>query len=116
MKQALAIVVVVASVSVHGAAAEFTGYVSDESCAKSSTKASKAADWIQPDRFETCVKKCAKEGSTLVFVTEDNKILTFDAGSSARAVAHMGQRVKVTGTTADGVLKVDTIAAIAMKK
>ena len=51
----------------------------------------------------------------MVFVTEDNKILRFDASSNAKAMAHMGHRVKVNGTAKDGTLKVDTIASIDMK-
>jgi hypothetical protein len=76
----------------------------------------KAVDWTKPDLFESCVKKCVKEGSKMAFLTEDNKILKFDAGSSAKAMPHMGHRVKVTDTAADGVPRVQTIAAIDMKK
>jgi len=117
MRFTSSIAALVAALSVSGSAAEMTGYISDESCATSGGKrTAKAVDWIQPDRFESCVKKCSKEGSKLVFVTEDNKILTFDASSLEKATAHMGRRVKVTGTATDGLLKVDTIAAIEMLK
>lgn len=103
-----------ASLSV--SAAEMTGYVSDQSCAASRASEKHAMDWIKPDLFEACVKKCVKEGSAMVFVTEDNKILTFDAASSAKAMAHMGHRVKVTGTAVNGTLRLDSIAAIGMPK
>jgi hypothetical protein len=116
MRTICVLFVLVAGFSVSGSAAELTGYISDESCATSGASASKATDWIKPDRFESCVKKCVKEGSKMIFLTEDNKILKFDASSSAKAVAHMGRRVKVTGTATDGVLKVDAIAAIEMQK
>lgn len=117
MKQALAVLALMAGIATSGAAAEeMTGYVSDHSCATSGAGKAKAMDWIKTDRFESCVKKCQKEGSPLVFVTEDNKILKFDTGSTAKATAHMGHRVKVTGTAADGVLKLDTIASIEMPK
>lgn len=53
---------------------------------------------------------------TVLVLTEDNKILTFDTASSAKAMPHMGHRVKVTGTAANGVLKVDAIAPIAMTR
>ena len=102
--------------STSGFAAEMTGYVSDQSCAASRSSEKHAMDWIKPDLFEACVKKCVKEGSSMVFVTEDNKILTFDAASNAKAMAHMGHRVKVTGSASNGVLKVDSIAPIAMTK
>jgi hypothetical protein len=116
MKKALVIIALAAGFSASASAAELTGYVSDESCATSRATEAKAVDWIKPDVFESCVKKCVKEGSKLIFLTEDNKILRFDAGSSAKAMPHMGHRVKVTGTAVDGVLKVETIAAIDMKK
>jgi hypothetical protein len=41
-----------------------TGYISDEACAVKSAKSAKAADWIIPDAFEACAKRCLKEGST----------------------------------------------------
>lgn len=116
MRKALAVVGFAACLTTAAAAAEITGYVSDDSCASKSASKSKAMDWIQPDRFEACVQKCHKEGSPLVFVTEDNKILKFDAASSAAATAHRGRRVKVTGTTTGGALKIDSITAIEMPK
>lgn len=116
MRKALATVALAAALTASVVAAEMTGYVSDDSCAAKSAASAKAIDWIQPARFEACVKKCQKEGSPLVFVTEDNKILTFDAASTAKATALMGHRVKVTGTATGGVLKIDSIAAIEMPK
>jgi hypothetical protein len=116
MKKVLAVAALVAGLSGTGFAAEMTGYVSDHSCATSGAKAAKAMDWIKTDAFEACVKKCAKEGSPVVFVTEDNKILTFADASKAKAAAHMGHRVKVTGTTANGVITLESIAPIAMAK
>jgi hypothetical protein len=116
MRKALAIVGFAACLTTGAAAAEMTGYLSDDSCASKSASKARATDWIQPDRFEACVKKCHKEGSTLVFVTEDNKILKLDAGSTATATPHMGRRVKVSGSTTDGVLKIHSIAALEMPK
>lgn len=116
MRNAVATVALAAAFTASAAAAEMTGYLSDDSCATKSAAKAKAMDWIQPDRFEACVKKCHKEGSTLVFVTEDNKILKLDTTSTTTAAAHMGHRVKVNGTTTGGVLKIDSIAAIDMPK
>jgi hypothetical protein len=113
MKKVMMALALAACTSVPAFAAEMTGYVSDDACAAKSAKASKAMDWI---KVEACVKKCVKEGSAMVFVTEDNKILRFDQASNAKALPLMGHRVRVTGTAKDGVLKVDTIAAIEMKK
>jgi Protein of unknown function (DUF5818) len=114
MKKLLAVAALSALFSTSGLAAEMTGYISDDACAVKSAKSAKAADWIIPDAFEACAKRCLKEGSSAVFVTEDNKVLRLDASSNAKAMPLLGHRVKVTGTATDGTLKVDTIAAIAM--
>jgi len=98
-----------------GFAAEMTGYISYDSCAIKSAKSTKAADWIIPEEFEACVKHCLKDGSSAVFVTEDNKILKLDASSTAKAMPLVGHRVKVTGTATNSTLTVETISAIAMK-
>src|SRR5262245_32453559 len=116
MKKVMMALALTACTSAPAFAAEMTGYVSDDACATKSAKASKAVDWINVDAFEACVKKCVKEGSAMVFVTEDNKILRFDQASNAKAMPLMGHRVKVTGTAKDGILTVDTIAAMEMKK
>lgn len=115
MKKALVIAALLATFPASGLAAEMTGYVSDDACALKGAKAAHAADWIDPEAFETCAKKCMKSGSVAVFVTEDNKILRLDPHSRAKVSALLGHRVKLTGTEKDGLLNVDTIAAIAMK-
>jgi hypothetical protein len=115
MKKFLAVAALSAICSTSGSAAELTGYISDDACAVKSAKAAKAADWVVPEAFEACAKRCLKEGSSAVFVTEDNKILKLDASSNAKAMPLLGHRVKVTGTASSTTLTVDTIAAIAMK-
>ena len=115
MRKLVAVVALSAMCSASGLAAELTGYISDDACAIKSAPSATAAEWIKPDAFEACVKKCMKEGSTAVFVTEDNKVLKLDAVSSARALPHLGHRVKVSGTATSTTLSVDTIAPIAMK-
>ena len=95
-------------------AAEITGYVSDAQCATSRVSEKRAMDWILADKFEACVKKCAKDGSPLVFVTEDNRILKIDAASLGKVTPHAGHRVKVAGEVAGDTLKVTSMSAIAM--
>jgi hypothetical protein len=91
-----------------------TGYISDEQCAVSGSKAKKAADWVNPDKFESCAQKCAKAGSPLVFVTEDNKILKFDTDSTKKVMPLLGHRVSLSGTLENGTLKVDKVTGIKM--
>ena len=94
--------------------AAITGYVSDTKCAMSGSKAKTAAEWIKPAAFEECVKTCVKDGSEAVFVTEDNKILTFDKASAAKITPFLGHKVSVTGSVKDGTLKVNSITGLKM--
>jgi hypothetical protein len=91
-----------------------TGYISDTKCAMSGSKAKTAAEWIKPAAFEECVKTCVKDGSAAVFVTEDNKILTFDKASVEKITPFLGHKVSVTGDVKGGTLKVDSITGLKM--
>jgi len=93
-------------------AAEMTGYVSDAKCAASGAKAKTAAEWIKPAAFEKCVKDCVKDGSEAVFLTEDNKIVKFDAAAKAKITPFLGHKVNVTGSIKDGVLTIEKIASV----
>ncbi len=101
-------------ISMSAIAEKMTGYVSDEKCATHSSKAAKATDWVDPNAFESCAKKCAEAGSPVVFVTEDNKVLKFDADSLKKAMPLLGHRVSLTGKVENGTLKIDEIASIKM--
>jgi hypothetical protein len=92
-----------------------TGYVSDNKCAMSAAKAKTAAEWIKPAAFEGCVKDCVKDGSEAVFVTEDNKILKFDAASVKKITPHLGHKVSVTGKVDGGVLNVASVTMLKMQ-
>jgi hypothetical protein len=98
-----------AAASMTLAAAEWTGYVSDTKCAASNAKAKSAAEWVKPEAFEACAKQCVKAGSEPVFVTEDNKILKFDADSAKKIMPHLGHKVTVTGTVEGDILTVRSI-------
>ena len=104
-----------ASLSAATANGAIVGYISDTKCATSGAKAKTAAEWIQPAAFEDCVKKCVKEGSAAVFVTEDNKILKLDAASSAKIEQYLGHKVSVTGKVEGTTLKIDTITALKLQ-
>lgn len=115
MKKFLVLLALLTVMALPALAEKLTGYVSDEQCATSSSKAAKATDWINPKAFESCAQKCARNGSPMVFVTEDNKILKLDADSTQKASAHLGHRVSVTGKVENGTLKIDKIATIKME-
>lgn len=114
MKKGFALLALLALFSMAALAEKWTGYVSDEKCAVSGSKAAKASDWINPKAFESCAKKCAEAGSTVVFVTEDNKILKLDAESTTKAMPHLGHRVSLSGKLDNGTLKIDKIESIKM--
>src|SRR5260221_24712 len=114
MKKLLAVVSCLVFASTAALAEKWTGYISDEQCATSGSKAKKASDWINPDAFESCAQKCAKNGSPLVFVTEDNKVLKLDPDSTKKALTHLGHRVSLSGKVENGVLKINSINTIKM--
>lgn len=114
MKRLFAVLALLTVISIPVMAEKLTGYVSDEKCAVSGSKAAKATDWINPNAFESCAKKCAEAGSTVVFVTEDNKILKLDADSTKKALPHLGHRVSLNGKVENGTLKIEDIASIKM--
>ena len=66
-------------------AADVTGYVVDNSCAKNK------AMWTN----SACVEKCAGKGQALVLVTEEGKI--YQVTDQAKIKAHGGHKVTVTG-------------------
>lgn len=115
MKKILALAAFATLLSGFAFAERMTGYVSDEQCASHASKAAKASDWVNPKAFESCAQKCAKNGSPIVFVTEDNKVLMFDAGSIKTGIEHLGHRVSVEGKVENGILKIEKIENIKME-
>ena len=100
--------------SITALAGQVTGYISDEKCAVSGSKAKTAAEWIDRNEFEGCAKRCVKAGSPVVFVTEDNRILKIDPASLEKVTPHIGHKVTVTGKEEGGALKIDSISSIKM--
>jgi hypothetical protein len=96
-------------------AGEFNGYVSDTKCAASNAKAGAASEWVKPAAFEACAKKCIEEGSAMVFVTADNKIVKIGPAAMAKVMPMLGHKVTLTGQIdGDTLVKVDTIASVKM--
>jgi hypothetical protein len=83
--------------SVAALADDWTGFIGDAKCAHTGANGEKDA---------ACSKNCIKRGADPVLVTGDGKVLKFDADSKAKAVAHAGETVKVSGS-----LSGDTISA-----
>jgi len=100
--------------SMLSSAAEFTGYISDAKCATSGASKKTAAEWIKPAAFEQCVKQCVKDGSEVVFVTEDNKIVKIDAASMDKVMPVLGHKVTVNGKVEGNTLKIDSISSLKM--
>jgi hypothetical protein len=109
MKKTFAVLTLSVLGSMAAMAGEWTGYISDEKCASASAKSKTAAEWIKPAAFEGCVKKCVKEGSAVVFVTEDNHLYKIDADSMNKAMSQLGHKVVVTGNIDGGTIKIDNI-------
>jgi hypothetical protein len=114
VKNFIAVFALSALASISALAGQVTGYISDEKCAVSGSKAKTARDWIDPNEFEGCVKRCVKAGSPVVFVTEDNRILKIDPASLEKVTPHIGHKVTVTGKEEGGALKIDSISSIKM--
>jgi len=96
MKLRIAVVAVALGCSV-ASAADFLGYIIDESC--SSKPAMKGN--------EACARKCMKGGSPAVLLGEGDKVYKLD--DQAKVSEHAGHKVKVTGTLNGDTIKVDAI-------
>lgn len=80
------------------AAAEWTGWLTDEQCGAKGAKAEHA----------DCAKKCAESGAKVVFYnTADQKLYTLD--NQELALKHVGHEVKVTGEADGTSIKVASI-------
>jgi hypothetical protein len=78
-------------------AADFSGYVIDQTCA--SKPAMKGN--------EACARKCIKGGAPAVLLTTDAKVYKLD--DQAKAVEHAGHKVKVTGAVDGDTIKIESI-------
>ncbi|HLX45866.1 MAG TPA: DUF5818 domain-containing protein [Bryobacteraceae bacterium] len=94
MKRLITLFALASSFSI---AADFTGYIIDESC---STKPAMKGN-------EACAKKCIKGGSAAVLLTADGKVLKLD--DQAKVSEHAGHKVVVTGNLNGETIKVEAI-------
>jgi hypothetical protein len=98
MKRGIALPALLSAFSILAIAADFNGYIIDESCA--SKPAMKGN--------EACARKCIKGGSPAVLLTADSKIYKLD--DQAKVTEHAGHKVKITGTLTGDTIKVDSVA------
>ena len=80
-----------------GMAAEFKGFIEDESC---STKPGMKGD-------AECAQKCIKGGDKAVLVMADGKI--YKIAEQAKVTGHAGHNVTITGTLKGDTLSVDSV-------
>jgi hypothetical protein len=86
-----------AALSIAAMAADFNGYVIDETCAgKPAMKGN-----------EACARKCLKGGAPAVLLTADAKVYKLD--DQAKAVEHAGHKVIVTGKLEGDTIKIENI-------
>jgi hypothetical protein len=97
MKRGIALVTLALGFSIFAIAADFTGYIIDQSCA--SKPAMKGN--------EACARKCIKGGSPAVLLTADAKIYKLD--DQEKVSEHAGHKVIVTGTADGDSIKVESI-------
>ena len=83
--------------TIAASAANWTGYVIDQSCA------SKKAMWGN----EACAKKCMEKGGKAVFVTEDGKIYNIPDQDKIKDVT--GKKVTITGKMDGDTISVDSV-------
>jgi hypothetical protein len=94
MKKVLAVFAFAAMTSM---AADWTGYVVDQSCA--SKPAMKGN--------EACAARCIKGGSPAVLLTDDGKI--YKIAEQDKVTAHAGHKVTITGKLDGETISVDSV-------
>src|SRR5437868_10937190 len=97
MRMGMGLCALMLGLSTIAPAADFLGYVIDESC---STKPAMKGN-------EACARKCIRGGSPAVLLGEGDKVYKLD--DQTKAVEHAGHKVKVTGTLNGDTIKVESI-------
>ncbi len=84
---------------------DWTGYISESHCGAKHDKVS--------DANTKCINACLKNGSDAVLV-HDGKVMKIDADSQAKAKEFAGQEVKITGTSDNDTIKINSIDKASM--
>ena len=109
MKKLFAVLTLVTLVSAlaladhHMKKGEWTGTVSDAMCG---AKENHSAD---------CIKGCAKKGTALVFVNDEDKAV-LKVSNADKLAGHEGHHVKVTGTVEKDTLTITEVSMVEHKK
>ena len=82
-------------------AADYTGYIVDQSCA--GRQGAKAAS----DDHAACSAKCIKGGAAAVLMTSDGKI--YKIADQDKVTEHAGHKVTITGKMESDTIKVDSV-------
>jgi hypothetical protein len=98
MKKSLTVLALAASFSLGAMAADFNGYIIDQSCAGKPAMRGNVA----------CANKCIKGGSPAVLVTEDGKI--YKISDQAKVVDLAGKKVTITGKLTDDTITVAKVS------
>jgi hypothetical protein len=97
MKTLTAAAMLALGLAATGMAAEFKGFVEDESC---STKPAMKND-------AECAAKCIKGGQKAVLVTPDGKI--YKLADQAKIVGHAGHNVTITGKLEGDTISIESV-------
>ena len=98
MKKSLSLVALGAVFSLGAMAANFNGYIIDQSCASKPAMKGNVA----------CATRCIKGGSPAVLVTDDGKI--YKLSDQAKVADLAGKKVTVTGKLTDDTITVDKVS------
>jgi len=100
MKRTALLIALVLAVAPAMYAKSWTGWITDEHCGAKGASAD----------HKGCAMKCSKEhGAALVFYNNDDKKI-YKLSDQDKAKEHIGHEVVVSGSEADGTIKVDSIA------
>ncbi len=85
-------------------AAEWTGAISEAGCGAKHVDGSAGSI--------ACVKACVGKGQAPVFVSGDKVIAIADEASKAKAMDHLGQKVKIVGTLSGEAVTIQSITKV----
>lgn len=85
--------------TISASAADWTGYIVDQSCASKKAMLGN----------EACAKRCMDRGDKAVFVTEDGKVFNIPDQDKVKSVA--GKKVTITGKLDGDKIAVDSVKA-----